>query len=50
MRRIRSEILFNRALLWLLMAYLANNLVVSLLFSATSAFSLWMSYKAWKGE
>ena len=52
MGRIRSEILFNRALLWLLMAELVGTgtPVVFALDIACAMLNFWKSYVAWRGE
>ena len=50
MRNLKSEILFNRALLWLVLAGLVSEnkpLMTIYLIACISA--IWSSYKAWEG-
>lgn len=50
MSRVASEVLFNRAILWLIAAYVAPEdwkWLLAPLFLMSSVHSLWRSYKKW---
>lgn len=54
MNKLASEILFNRGLLWILLAYVRalhedkNSKYAPFLFFAAAIYNFWKSYKAWE--
>ena len=49
MNNVRSEIIFNRALLWLVAANVTQNKIVGIMFLACSVVNLVKSYQVWEG-
>lgn len=51
MNKIMSEVLFNRALLWLVLAYVRSgierNRWLALVFFVPCIYNIWKSYEAW---
>ena len=52
MGKLRSEILFNRALLWLLLSYatIREFKFIGVLNLVCAMFNLWKSYKVWEPD
>lgn len=52
MGNLRSEILFNRALLWLVLAGIAGwyGSMLAIVNLAPCAYNVWKSYEAWGDE
>lgn len=44
---IKSEILFNRALLWVALMHLTESRAASVCFALCAVLNIWKSFKAW---
>lgn len=48
MTNLKSEILFNRALLWAALMHLTESRAASVCFALLAVLNLWKSFKAWE--
>lgn len=50
MSKLLSEVLFNRALLWVALMHLTESRAASACFALCAVLNIWKSFKEWAGE